>query len=439
MIATRVEKPRRRGRSARRWRTGRPGLRSRARRRAGRVTSWVRSSGVLLRRVETEPERREPAVDAHAGGLRGGVERVGEFFIGKVVDVAQSDRVELTLGKLREGLVQTLEPRPVGVCGGRLALEAVADAEARARGPLEPPAANRCGQDMARDGEEPRTGGTACLIAETSSARATPARTSRPSGRARRSRPATAEMEPVHPLRVAVVQQPERPGIRARGADEVCVGRHRSHERVVIATSRSFSERWREGPTMLRGVSSALRPCVVGCAARHECRYFAARRVGPARVRLSEVRRKRLTAKKSVLVSHRAARGRAGARCGRLRRGRWRWRSGGASVVVLYGDRVRGRRGSGLHPRLGLPAPGLVAHADRADRRCDQVPAAAAGLEGRRLQHRLPVVRRRDGAGRQVGLGQVLGERQRVRGERRRHRRHRDVQLRVRARSISRS
>ena len=128
----------------------------------------------------------------------------------------------------------------------------------------------------------------------------------------------------------------------------------------------------------------------------------------------------------------RAARVRAGARRGRLRWGRWRWRSGGASVVVLYGDRVRGRRGPGLHPGLGLPAPGLVADADRADRRCDQVPAAAAGVEGRRLQHRLPVVRRRDRAGGQVGLGQVLGERQRLRGERRRHRRHRDVQLRVR-------
>ena len=36
-------------------------------------------------------------------------------------------------------------------------------------------------------------------------------------------------------------------------------------------------------------------------------------------------------------------------------------------------------------------------------------------LEGRRLHGRLPVVRRRDRTGRQVGLGQVLGERQRVR------------------------
>ena len=42
--------------------------------------------------------------------------------------------------------------------------------------------------------------------------------------------------------------------------------------------------------------------------------------------------------------------------------------------------------------------------------------ARAAELQGRRLQHRLPVVRQRDRAGWWLGLGQVLGECERIRG-----------------------
>ena len=45
----------------------------------------------------------------------------------------------------------------------------------------------------------------------------------------------------------------------------------------------------------------------------------------------------------------------------------------------------------------------------------------------------VPVVRRRDRPGREVGLGQVLAERQRVCGQRRGDRGHRDVQLGMRA------
>ena len=53
-------------------------------------------------------------------------------------------------------------------------------------------------------------------------------------------------------------------------------------------------------------------------------------------------------------------------------------------------------------------------------------------VQGRRLQHRLPGVRRRDCAGRQVGLRQVLAERERLRGERQADRGHRHVQLGLR-------
>ena len=44
--------------------------------------------------------------------------------------------------------------------------------------------------------------------------------------------------------------------------------------------------------------------------------------------------------------------------CGGERRGRG---AGGAAVVVVHGDRVRGRRRSRLHHRVRPPAPGLVA------------------------------------------------------------------------------
>ena len=86
---------------------------------------------------------------------------------------------------------------------------------------------------------------------------------------------------------------------------------------------------------------------VVVCAAPQKCGYLRPRRVGPARFRLSEVRRKSFDCKEECARFDRAARVRAGTGRGRLWRGRWRWRSGGASVVVLYGDRVRGRRRPG--------------------------------------------------------------------------------------------
>ena len=107
-------------------------------------------------------------------------------------------------------------------------------------------------------------------------------------------------------------------------------------------------------------------------------------------------------------------------------------RAGGPAVVVVYGDRVRGRRGSRLPARLRPAAAGRVAHTDGADRERDPLRAEAGRLQGRRLQDRLPVVRRRHRSGRQVGLGQVQRERQRVRGERQGDRHHRHLQLRLR-------
>ena len=131
-------------------------------------------------------------------------------------------------------------------------------------------------------------------------------------------------------------------------------------------------------------------------------------------------------------VPRRIRRRRVRVRRGGLRR-RWRRRRArGPAVVVVHGDRVQGRRGSRLHHGVGPPAPGVVPRAEPADRRGDPLPARAAGLEGRGLQHRLPVVRQRDCPGRQVGLGQVLGERQRLRRERQGDRGDRHVQLRLR-------
>ena len=149
----------------------------------------------------------------------------------------------------------------------------------------------------------------------------------------------------------------------------------------------------------------------------------------------------------------RPARGGVGARCGGLRRrrrgelGRRRHDRGverrrqhrGASVVVVHGDRVRGRRRSGCADRVRLPAPGLVAHPDDPDRRGDPVPAREAELEGGRPQRRLSVLRRRDRPGRQVGLGQVLDERPGLRGEREARRGASAPSTRAALRSSSRS
>ena len=72
---------------------------------------------------------------------------------------------------------------------------------------------------------------------------------------------------------------------------------------------------------------------------------------------------------------------------------RWRRRrrrTRGTPVVVVHGDRVRGRRGPRLHRRVRPAAPGVVEVPDRADQRGDPLRVPAGQLEGRRLQHRLP-------------------------------------------------
>ncbi len=83
-----------------------------------------------------------------------------------------------------------------------------------------------------------------------------------------------------------------------------------------------------------------------------------------------------------------------------------------APGVVVLGDSERKRQ---VPDRLRPAAPGLRSGTDDPDDAGHRVRAAAARLEGRELHPRLPELRRLDRTGRQVGLGQGLGERERVR------------------------
>ena len=79
----------------------------------------------------------------------------------------------------------------------------------------------------------------------------------------------------------------------------------------------------------------------------------------PARSRAIQGEEDRSTVRKrSALVDLRASRGRPGARGFGLRRRRRRRGGHGASVVLVHGARVRGRRRSGLHARYRLPLQG---------------------------------------------------------------------------------
>ncbi len=134
---------------------------------------------------------------AYACGLRSRAERVGELLVGEIVREAQADRLELTVRKVGERLVEPLEPCLVGPGRRRFAVESIEDAESCAGTPLEAAAADRRGEDMAGDGEEPGSAGAARLVAE---ARPRQPRLRERLGcqvvrRVRVSRP--AEMEPV--------------------------------------------------------------------------------------------------------------------------------------------------------------------------------------------------------------------------------------------------
>ncbi len=188
--------PRRRPRATR-AEAPRPRRRRRARRSAAAARSSASPRPVELvsefvhrvppSRCETEPERPEPAVDAHARGARSGAERVARppRRRGRRRCAARSPRAGPRASSV-EGFVQTVEPRLVGLGGrgrrgrGGRAGRAACTPSARSRprsdrretgraarcakshGPAEPPASSRNAR-----------------------ARATPARTSRPSGRAR--------------------------------------------------------------------------------------------------------------------------------------------------------------------------------------------------------------------------------------------------------------
>ena len=82
--------------------------------------------------------------------------------------------------------------------------------------------------------------------------------------------------------------------------------------------------------------------------------------------------------------------------------------------------------------RLRHGLAGILADADPADRRGGPPDARLVRMEGGRGQRRLPVVRRLDGTGRQVGSGQVQPERERLRREPVAPGRNRHVQLGLR-------
>ena len=79
----------------------------------------------------------------------------------------------------------------------------------------------------------------------------------------------------------------------------------------------------------------------------------------------------------------------------------------------------------------GPAAAGLEPDADDRDDEGDPVPAPAEQVQGGQVRRRLPVLRRLDRSGRQVGLRQVLGERAELRPQQGRDRRARHVQLRL--------
>jgi len=180
-------------------------------------------------------------VHAHARRLRSRAELVRELVVREVVDEAQPDRVELGLGKLCKGLVETLDPRRLRLDRRGLAVEPLEDPEPVAGCPLEPAAAHRLRDDVARDGEEPRSSGAAGLVAEAVAGE--PCLREGLRGEVVRGivAPRPAEVEPVHPVRVAVVELPERLRLRARGREELRIGRHRLFGHVVSATSSIVS------------------------------------------------------------------------------------------------------------------------------------------------------------------------------------------------------
>ena len=96
---------------------------------------------------------------AHAGGLRGRVECFRELVVREVVDEPESQRVELRLGQLSERFVEAFDPALVWLRRRRLAVEPLENPEAGAGLQLDASASNGCRQDVARDREQPRSGG----------------------------------------------------------------------------------------------------------------------------------------------------------------------------------------------------------------------------------------------------------------------------------------
>jgi len=191
-------------------------------------------------------------VHTDAGGLRGRAQLFGELVVREVVAEAQPECVELGLRELRERLVEAVEPDLLGLDGCGLTVEALENAEPGAGGTLESASADRCRQDVARDPEEPRSGGPTRDVFEAGACE--PRLRERLRGQVVRRVcvSAAAQIEAVHPLGVPAVELPERPGVGSSRLDEVRVAPH-PQESVVIATSTVVvAMRWREGLTMLR-------------------------------------------------------------------------------------------------------------------------------------------------------------------------------------------
>ena len=133
-------------------------------------------------------------------------------------------------------------------------------------------------------------------------------------------------------------------------------------------------------------------------------------------------------------------RGRVGDRRRRRRRsggGRRRGaeRRSGAPCRDLRTRVLRRQRRARSADRVRHAAAGRRRAADAPDERGDRPRVAPARLPRRAPAHRLPVVRRFDGAGGDLRRGQVRGQRQAVRGDARGDRRDRPVQLGLRVRA----
>ena len=152
-------------------------------------------------------------------------EALGRLVVAEVLDDAQADRLLLSLGEVRERLVEAVEPAFVRL-GHRLARACVEHAEPLAGAALQPSPAHADEQHVARDAEEPRPGGAARLVAEAHARE--PGLRERLGGQVVRGVgvAAASQVIAVDAIGVALVELAERARIRARGGEQFGVAPH---------------------------------------------------------------------------------------------------------------------------------------------------------------------------------------------------------------------